>query len=81
MPRITHLEDALHADKAGTYRDEVLSDLQQAERQLRLQLCAPQLPDAYAALHRQADACASAAQTILTLWGRYHGVVEVIGHY
>ena len=72
MARITYLEDALHADGQGTVRRHLLETLRQAEHQLRGQLRQPQPAARFQALEQCADACASSARVIETLWGRFH---------
>lgn len=72
MARITYLEDALLADAKGTVRRHLLDTLHQAEHRLRGQLRQPQPAARFQALEQCADACASAAHIIETLWGRYH---------
>lgn len=72
MARITYLEDALHADEQGTLRRHLLETLGQAEHRLRGQLRQPQSAARFQALEQCAEACASAAHVIETLWGRYH---------
>lgn len=72
MARITYLEDALYADAQGTLRQHLLDTLQQAEHRLRGQLRQLQPAARFQALEQCATACASAAQVIEILWGRYH---------
>ncbi|BBE08773.1 Putative uncharacterized protein [Mycoavidus cysteinexigens] len=71
--RLTTLEDVLHDDASGLFRDQALAKLRTAEQHLRAQLRMPQIPAEHAALQRCVTACASAAQVIDTLWRRYHG--------
>lgn len=78
MARITYLEDALHADAQGTIRRHLLNTLRQAEQQLRVQLRQLQPAARFQALEQCADACASAAHVIETLWGRYHSYAQDI---
>lgn len=78
MARITYLEDALYADTQGTLRQHLLDTLQQAEHHVRAQLRQPQLTVRFQALQQCANACASAAQVIEMLWGRYHSTTQSI---
>jgi type III secretion system YseE family protein len=72
MNRLTHLEDALHADVSGVLRDQWLDHLTITQQQLSEQLRLPQPPDAFKALEQCLEACLSARGTIELLWQRYH---------
>lgn len=72
MTRITHLEDALHADVQGVLRDQLLASLVHTQQRLSAQLHLPQPPEAFRALGQCLEACLSAGETIEVLWRRYH---------
>jgi type III secretion system YseE family protein len=73
MTRITDLEEVLHEDCEGPWRDRYLEQLRECERELRAQLRLPQIPERYASLLRAVQATSSAQHVIETLWRRYHG--------
>ncbi|CAI8742666.1 secretion system chaperone SsaE [Pseudomonas chlororaphis] len=79
MTRITHLEDALHADTQGVMRDQLLDQLTHTQQRLSEQLRLPQSPESFRALGQCLEACVSARGTIEVLWQRYHfsAAVEV----
>ncbi|MCL9783829.1 EscE/YscE/SsaE family type III secretion system needle protein co-chaperone [Vibrio sp. S4M6] len=73
MASITQLEDKLKADDSGSYRQTLLSFLD--EHIIRLEACCRKgsEPQVYEKHQAQIYACKTSKQVITTLWRRYHG--------
>lgn len=72
MIKITELEEQLAHDESGLLYNELLSELECAQKKLKEKLALPQFPAFYEALRLQIEACDAAVCIISTLWQRYH---------
>lgn len=72
MDTFTELEDKLQNDYSGSELRQLLTQLNEAAREMEKQLRQPIDSEAYASIERRRHACLASTHIIETIWSHHH---------